>query len=216
MTDDRNADFRLVGGDPALDLVNTVEPRIPGRVPDREHLASPADLLAWAQRAGVVDAAEAATVERAWAASPATAAQATHAAIDVRESAYTVLTARLGLTQADPTEALERLSLRWVAAAARSELVLGGDVAAARLVVGTSPGLLIPDRLAHAAVQLLRTADLGHLRVCPVEEGGCGWLFLDRSRNGSRRWCAMEDCGAQAKARRLTARRRAIRASSVP
>ncbi|MBO4274806.1 CGNR zinc finger domain-containing protein, partial [Microbispora triticiradicis] len=86
---------------------------------------------------------------------------------------------------------------------------------AVRLLVGTSPALLVPDRLAHAAVEFLSTADLRRLRVCPLAEGGCGWLFLDHSRNGSRRWCAMADCGSQAKARRLTERRRARRATGV-
>ena len=73
--------------------------------------------------------------------------------------------------------------------------------------------MLIPDRLAHAAVDLVRTVEVGHLKTCPLEDGGCGWLFLDRSRNSSRRWCSMDDCGARAKARRLTARRRRARAS---
>jgi predicted RNA-binding Zn ribbon-like protein len=163
----------------------------------------------------VVDESEAGMVAAAWAASAVTATQALHAVIDVRESAYTVMVARLGLADTDPTAALERLSLRWAAAAARSELVIDGGGTAARLAVGTSPGLLIPDRLAHAAVELLRTVDLSHIGVCPIDEGGCGWLFLDRSRNRSRRWCAMEDCGTHAKARRLTARRRAKRATSV-
>jgi len=39
------------------------------------------------------------------------------------------------------------------------------------------------------AVGLLCEADLGRLGRCPVEAGGCGWLFLDHSRNRSRRLC---------------------------
>jgi predicted RNA-binding Zn ribbon-like protein len=110
---------------------------------------------------------------------------------------------------------LERLNLRLAAASARSGLVLGGPTGpAVRLAVGMTPGLMIADRLAQAAVDLLRNVDLNQVRICPVPEGGCGWLFLDRSRNGSRRWCAMADCGAQAKARRLTERRRADRVTS--
>ena len=70
-----------------------------------------------------------------------------------------------------------------------------------------------PDRLADAAVDLLRTLDVDHLKTCPLVDGGCGWLFLDRSRNSSRRWCSMDDCGAKAKARRLTDRRRRARSS---
>ncbi|WP_204057876.1 CGNR zinc finger domain-containing protein [Microbispora corallina] len=116
----------------------------------------------------------------------------------------------------DPGPALERLALRWATAAARSALVLDGRPGrAARLVVGTAPALLVPDRLASAAVEFLSTVDLDRLKVCPVAEGGCGWLFLDITRNGSRRWCAMADCGAQAKSRRLTERRRARRATGV-
>jgi predicted RNA-binding Zn ribbon-like protein len=61
---------------------------------------------------------------------------------------------------------------------------------------------------------VLRMADLAGLRRCPPDAGGCGWVFLDHSRNGSRRWCRMADCGTTAKARRLTERRRAARTPS--
>ncbi len=206
---DRNADLRIVGGHPALDLINTVAPRQIGQHDHHDYLSTPADLLAWAERIELIDRAGAQTVAHAWAGAPTTAGQALHAARDVREAAYAVLAG------AEPGPALDRLSLRWAAAAARSELVPLRDAhAAARLIVGTAPAFMIPDRLAHATVELLRTVDLRHLRACPIAEGGCGWLFLDRSRNGSRRWCAMEDCGAQAKARRLTEKRRIDRATS--
>ena len=66
-----------------------------------------------------------------------------------------------------------------------------------------------PGTADDALVDLLRKADLSRLRVCPLDEDGCGWLFLDRSRNLSRKWCSMDECGAHAKARRLTERRRA-------
>lgn len=91
---------------------------------------------------------------------------------------------------------------------ARSRLAVDPAV---RLVVGTAVALMIPDRAADAAVQLLRAGDLTPLRRCPLDQGGCGWMFLDRSRNHSRRWCRMADCGTEVKARRLTERRRATR-----
>lgn len=282
VTEAHNGDPRIVGGHLALDLVNTVAPRVPGGSEHHEYLPGPAALLAWAERAGVAGAEEARAVAAAWSAVPSSAAQAWHAALEIRESVYTVLAAGLpaagtpgigaqgvgvpaaGIPAAGvPAEsspeaapgshpsaesevvaALERLGLRWAGAAARSALVPGsaslvpegalpvpntaplvpnaappapeaapGRVV--RLLVGTSPALLVPDRLAHAAVEFLSTADLRRLRVCPLAEGGCGWLFLDHSRNGSRRWCAMADCGSQAKARRLTERRRARRATGV-
>jgi predicted RNA-binding Zn ribbon-like protein len=82
---------------------------------------------------------------------------------------------------------------------------------AVTLTIGTDPSTMIADRMADALVDLLRTADLSRLRACPLDEGGCGFLFLDRSRGLSRKWCSMDDCGAHAKARRLTERRRTSR-----
>jgi predicted RNA-binding Zn ribbon-like protein len=209
---------RLVGGHVALDLVNTVAPRLPRRSDHVEYIAEPQDLVAWAHRVRLVTETEVESIQETWAASPTVAAQALHAVVDIREATYGVLMAALGSTEvATPGAAdeLERLNLRLAAASARSGLVLGGPIGpAVRVAVGTAPALVIADRLAHAAVDLLRTVDLNHIRICPISEGGCGWLFLDRSRNNSRRWCAMADCGAQAKARRLTERRRADRATS--
>jgi predicted RNA-binding Zn ribbon-like protein len=56
----------------------------------------------------------------------------------------------------------------------------------------------------QAAAALLTSGDLSRLRQC----GGdlCGWLFLDRSRNRSRQWCTMEDCGNVSKVRRFRQR----------
>jgi len=208
---------RLVGGHVALDLVNTVAPRIPGDPGQVEFLGTAEEVRRWAERVELITAAEAAGVEDAWTASPASALQALHAAVELREATHTVLVASLGggfATAEAAVTALEQLALRWAAAAARSTLLPGHPGGpAAVLSVGMAGALLIPDRLAYAAVDLVRSIDLVQLRVCPVDQGGCGWLFLDRSRNGSRRWCAMQDCGTQAKSRRLTQRRRALRST---
>jgi predicted RNA-binding Zn ribbon-like protein len=215
MTAPSVTDLPLVSGHVALDLVNTVEPRLPaaGR---HEHLAVPDDVLAWARHVRLVDRAEAEAVAGAWAASPASAERALIAVRQTREALAAVLSAHLGQAgSGDMVSELEYFSACWAAAAARSRLNLGAaGGAAARLSVGSSPALLIPDRVAHAAVDLLCDTDLTHLAMCPVEEGGCGWLFLDSSRNRSRRWCTMEACGSFAKARRLTERRRAARSAT--
>jgi predicted RNA-binding Zn ribbon-like protein len=106
----------------------------------------------------------------------------------------------------------EALRVDWEAPAARAP---GRDAPRPlRLVVGLTPDapdLQLQDRVAAAAMDLLLTVDYGRLRRCPPEDGGCGWIVLDQSRNGSRRWCQMADCGSAAKARRLTERRRARR-----
>lgn len=58
--------------------------------------------------------------------------------------------------------------------------------------------------ITHAAVELLTSGPLEHLKIC----GNCRWLFLDQSRNHSRRWCSMAECGTQMKQRRFVERRR--------
>jgi predicted RNA-binding Zn ribbon-like protein len=216
---------RIVGGHVALDLVNTVAPR-PADDAAIDWLDSPAALLHWSRRVDLINPPEAEIVSSAWSTAPASGDEARQAVAEIREALYTVVTASLtareavregGSAAAAPDElavaaSLDRLMLRWSAATARSALRPGGpDEPPAVLEVGSPGALLIADRLAHAAVDLVRTADLTQLRACPVAEGGCGWLFLDRSRNHSRRWCTMDDCGTHAKSRRLTSRRRTAR-----
>ena len=203
------AELPLVGGHPALDLVNTVER---GRGERRDHLTDPTALLTWASRAGLVDDGEARAVADAWERDPASGLAALAAVREVREALHRALLAAMAIEPPDPG-ALERLRQRWVAALGRARLALDpGRASATRLVVGTETATLIADRVAVGAVEVLRDAELARLRRCPPEAGGCGWVFLDRSRNGSRRWCRMADCGTTVKARRLTERRRAARA----
>ena len=193
-------DLPLAGGHAALDLVNTVEPRML-KTDGRDHLTSPAALLAWARRTSVLDEAEAQRVAAAWQQTPGAGSKDLRASIDLRERLYAALSALL----ASRTPDLAQISARWANAASRAALRMTSE--GARLQAAPS----IPDRLAFAAVDLLTGLDLTRLRACPPDDGGCGWLFLDHSRNNSRRWCVMADCGTAAKSRKLTERRRSER-----
>ncbi len=62
----------------------------------------------------------------------------------------------------------------------------------------TALGQLAP--LLWSAGDLLASGKLDRVRRCANPE--CGWLFLDDSRAGKRRWCSMSACGNRAKARR--------------
>jgi predicted RNA-binding Zn ribbon-like protein len=61
--------------------------------------------------------------------------------------------------------------------------------------------------IARHAAELLTSDQLDSVRVCE-DDRGCGYLFIDTTRNHSRRWCSMESCGNRAKARRHYARQR--------
>jgi len=62
--------------------------------------------------------------------------------------------------------------------------------------------------VANSAIELFTSSEeLKRIKECP----GCGWLFLDTSKNGNRRWCSMDECGSRAKMRRQYARKRSTR-----
>jgi predicted RNA-binding Zn ribbon-like protein len=183
----------LVGGHPALDLVNTAERGGPTAL---DHLATAEDVAVWGRRVGLDPGApDEAGLRRLR---------------GLREAVHTAVLDRLGVPTADVPAALALLDRRVAAAATRSRLRPAG----AGLVreVGTDPAYRLEDQLAVAAVDLLTGPEAGRIKRCPVEQGGCGWVFVDRSRNSSRTWCRMADCGTAVKARRLTERRRQARA----
>jgi predicted RNA-binding Zn ribbon-like protein len=209
----RIGEVPLVGGHRALDLVNTVAPRVPDEQ-RRDYLVTPGDLLVWSRRTGLVDADAAREVEEAWNTSPAAGRRTLAAVKELREALYEVLSARLdnaGISTAAQGH-LDHISMAWASSLPRARLMpAAGGAGIARWVVDSPPVLLVADRVTQDAVDLLCDIDVTRLGRCPVEAGGCGWLFLDHSRNRSRRWCTMEDCGSGAKARRLTERRRVSR-----
>jgi predicted RNA-binding Zn ribbon-like protein len=65
------------------------------------------------------------------------------------------------------------------------------------------------DPIVKTAADLLISQDLKRVKICA--DSDCGWLFVDKSRNSSRRWCNMNDCGNRAKARRHYQRTRKVR-----
>ncbi|MBN1439415.1 MAG: CGNR zinc finger domain-containing protein [Anaerolineales bacterium] len=60
------------------------------------------------------------------------------------------------------------------------------------------PVLRVHCEALRSAADLLVSGKLDRIRKC----AGCGWLFYDRTRNGSRKWCTMKICGNRAKAHR--------------
>jgi predicted RNA-binding Zn ribbon-like protein len=180
----RADELELVGGDIALDLANTVNGPRDG-VLDEEFLRTPADVSAWAVHAGVVDAPP-----------PVDDRLLTEVRV-LRRAVYTVFRAVAEGREPD-AGALETLAGLHAEAVARARLVPADD----GFAFAWDGEVLGP--LAAAAVDLLRHGPLDRLKLCDA----CPWLFLDTSRNHSRRWCSMNECGSRLKMRRYRARRR--------
>lgn len=191
----------LLGGHLALDFVNTLVGRQTAR--ERDRLADYVALVAWSLRAGAIDEAEAERL-RAYADwAPGSAAEVLGEARVLREALYRVAasTARRAPPQAGDLEGLNR-SLAPLLGATRLDATPDGLMPA----WGGDPDALerVLWPVARAAFALLCGAEAGRLRACAGAD--CRRLFLDRSKNGSRRWCAMSGCGNLAKARRHRAR----------
>jgi predicted RNA-binding Zn ribbon-like protein len=193
--------LRLLAGHPALDFVNTIDPR---EGADRvEYLHAYGDLVAWARSAGVLSANRIGPATRAAADDPAAAARAFRRAVALREALFAIFGA-VAARRPVPAHAMRDLQKAYREAIAHASLTAAG----LRFEWQLDGGLdAVRDRIARDAVALLGSEKLARVRRCPGS-GDCGWLFLDRSKNASRRWCSMEGCGNRAKLRRFLRRRK--------
>lgn len=189
--------FELTGGDPALDLANTVVDRAAEE--PRELLQTYGDLVAWARQGGVIDARESRTLLRAANRDAGAARRALKRVLALRERLFALLGERdLG---GDHLRALQEL-----ASSAARHRVLKTDGAKVwwEWEGRDLDGILW--RVGHAAASLLTSERRDRVRMCAGDL--CRWLFVDDSRRGNRRWCDMTVCGNRAKARRFQAKRR--------
>ena len=183
--------FELTGGNLALDLVNTVVSR--GSAEPRELLHHYSDLLNWCRQVGLIDRTEASELLNQAARSPRLAARAHVRAIKLRETVHSVFRSD------GPDDAgLRTLQAYAEQLSQHRQLVRAGDAVVWQWKRAGLDWMLWP--VVHAATELLTTDQHEKVRVCAADT--CGWLFIDNSRRGNRRWCDMTVCGNRAKARR--------------
>jgi predicted RNA-binding Zn ribbon-like protein len=180
-----------------LDFANTVSWR--GNDQRHDWLDSYSNLVGWGQLVGVLTDDEAGSLLQEAARRPQEAAQVLERAVALREALYglfSVVAAGLppGVTDLDILNAALSRAL------AHSQLVstMDGFEWAWVSATGDLERMLWP--VAQSAADLLAEGDLKRVGECQGE--GCGWLFIDSSRNRSRRWCDMQMCGNRAKAQR--------------
>ncbi|GGU77968.1 hypothetical protein GCM10010275_10780 [Streptomyces litmocidini] len=193
----------LVGGHPVVDLLNTVTARNAEPV---DWLDAYPRLLEWADLTGHFAPADLAALRRLAETGPARAERALARVRELREALHDLVTALVHGAPA-PTEAVARVEEHWKHAATHARLAVHGATPRLRTTVGASGLDLIRHELALQALDLLRALPTDRTRVCPGPR--CGWLFLDTSRAGRRRWCSMATCGNAAKGRTHYERRRA-------
>ena len=198
--------FHLSGVAPCLDLANTVSWRR-SRQPI-ERLNGYGDLVEWARQSSLLTAAEARILAHEARRQPLAAARMLARTQALREAVYRVFSGlAVGTQPAD--EDLTHLE-RELQHALRN-LHLTRTRSGVTLTWSRGAGQLARPLwiAARSAVEVLTSDSLRRLKTCPASN--CGWVFVDTTKNGTRRWCDMQVCGSRAKARSYYARKAARR-----
>lgn len=192
--------LRKVGGNVALDFANTEDGD-----PPEECLRGYGDLVAWSVWVGLLSGGEGERLAAEAEGRPGEAEVAYRNALTLRGALQGVFRA-VAEDEAPALRDLETLRLYEREAVSRAGLVREGRSFRWKWEdTRDLSGMLWP--VAHAAAGLLTSGNLDRLKLC----AGCYWVFLDASRNRSRRWCTMEVCGTDEKKRRYIAKRRRVR-----
>jgi predicted RNA-binding Zn ribbon-like protein len=212
---DREGPFALVGDRLWLDFANTDDTRritTPADVSRRIDLLRDFDLfIEWLESTAVLDAERAAGIRRRAAQQPAGAAAALVEARRVRAALRTL--AERGTqspkARADALAEINRILGRSTGTRRLEERPDGGYVRTFVTVGDAFAGLMLP--VVDSAADSLISGELARVRRC--SDPRCPRVFLDTTKNGTRRWCDMATCGNRAKAAR---HRRVIRDHTRP
>lgn len=199
--------FQLVAGHPALDLVNTLDWRFRDSGAE-DLLDSYEDLLRFAEQGGVLNPRQAKVLRKT---ESAAGMRALQQARDLRESTAQVIYAMLENLE-PPVEGL--LTIDRYLHMAQSHRTLRWSPKAIHSIWPAENDPSLPVwLLAELAAALLTSKDAGSIRACA--DADCRWLFLDLSRNHTRRWCDMKICGNRTKARKFREQRSSRRTGSA-
>jgi predicted RNA-binding Zn ribbon-like protein len=201
--------FDLTGGLLCLDFANTVDDRTD--IHPQELLVSFKDLLSWSQQAQVLTEQETQQLLEKAAQRPSEAARVLKCAVEVREAIFRIFKA-IAEDESPEDQDLVTLSAM-VAEAQKHAQIVPNTIGFHWDWTGKRSDLdcmLWP--VVRSAADFLTSDDLDTVRVCASDS--CNWLFIDTSKNHSRRWCNMKSCGNREKARRFYTRKKSSPAVS--
>lgn len=201
--------FEFRGGVSALDFVNTVAWRRTEQPVD--YLESWEALMAWGRQAGL-SASDRQEGPGALQRPTSTEMQDTLArAHALREAVHHLVVAAVDGAAPDCTD-LSHLNHAVSEMFSRRRLVHMRDNRYEWGWEGGAEGDRLLWEVTRSAAALLVSPKIEMVKTCA--DPGCGWMFLDASRNHSRRWCDSRDCGNRERVRRHLARKRATRSAS--
>ena len=201
MTNQDIANLQLDGGCFVFDFINTVNTRV--ATPARDYLNTYKDVLQWSAKALLLPSKDIRALGQYADKNKDDAQAAFSKLIGARETLYQLFAAVTRKEKPEPgtLDKFNRLlgqsfgKMKMEIATAKASIHFSGD----------EVSLDEPLRLImKSAYDVLTAQDFDRLKECP----GCGWIFLDQTKNGKRRWCDMKVCGSNDKAKRYYYRKK--------
>ncbi|HEV3045686.1 MAG TPA: CGNR zinc finger domain-containing protein [Roseiarcus sp.] len=187
----------LIGCDLALDFTNTSSGR--GHHSHLEHLRSAENVVSWARHAKALALADSESILTALQTDEGLAARFLKRALALREIIFAI-GVEVASRRRAPDESVNALAHAHAACIAKARLTPHGGGFVWSWPPQEAPIEAVLGPIALSALTLLTQADLSRIKQCQGDH--CGWLFLDTTKNKSRRWCEMEVCGNRAKQKR--------------
>jgi predicted RNA-binding Zn ribbon-like protein len=194
----------LLGERVCLDFVNTVSWR--GRENFRDYFETYSDLLVWSRYVGILTDKDFKKLQQNAKRHQNETTKVFNRAVRLRETLYAIFSSKAA------GRSLKKDNLSTFNRYLSKSMCLSQIIQTEKGLEWNTDGdkdsldwMLNP--IIRSAVELLVSVEIGKVKICGDIE--CGWIFLDSSRNQSRRWCDMKDCGNRAKARRFYQKQKA-------
>jgi len=194
----------LLGRRLCLDFINTLSWR--GRQEPEELLNNYSDLVVWSRHINILADKDVEMLARKAERHPSEAKKAISSAIELREAIYSIFSSMAEGTVL-PKKDLATFNNYLSRAMMSSQIIETEDGFSLETRRDKNKLDWMLNPVVRSAAELLVSDEARKVKECG--DKACRWLFLDSSRNQSRRWCAMKDCGNRAKARRFYKRKKA-------
>ena len=183
------------GGCVVFDFTNTINTRTTAEAHD--YLKNYADILSWSGKADILPAEKIKSLTRYASAHVDESSIAFKKAIRAREALYPMFSA-IARAKTPDKRILDEFNM--ILSDCFSKIQL--KISTSEVTPGFTNNTVLLDEplcvIVKSAYDILTQENFQRLKECPR----CGWLFIDRTKNGKRRWCDMQVCGSRSKATR--------------
>jgi predicted RNA-binding Zn ribbon-like protein len=197
--------FSFIAGALCLDFVNTVSSH--GSERPREKLGTFADLIRWSREADLLDEEGARDLLSGSSEDSPQRSKILEDARKLRQVLFRIFGA-VGQRKSPSADVLAAFNETLRSFPVQLEVRIEDENFCCERKIRQTDASRLLAPVVWSAADLLGSDHIHRVRQCADKE--CGWFFVDNTKNRSRRWCAMSDCGSHAKAKRYYQRKKRV------